>query len=84
MSKPLPARYRTTNWSCYAAALRKRGGSVRGRGGNFRRSGGVTGVAVTARLAPPAAWRLDDLRHVRNDVVCDVSYARRGSVAQIS
>jgi hypothetical protein len=25
MSKPLPARYRTTNWSCYTAALRKRG-----------------------------------------------------------
>jgi hypothetical protein len=25
MSKPSPARYRTTNWSCYTAALRKRG-----------------------------------------------------------
>jgi len=25
MSKPSPARYRTTNWSSYTAALRKRG-----------------------------------------------------------
>ncbi|MFM7403841.1 MAG: transposase, partial [Erythrobacter sp.] len=25
MSKPKPARYRTTNWSAYNAALRKRG-----------------------------------------------------------
>jgi Transposase DDE domain len=25
MSKPAPARYRTTNWSSYAASLRKRG-----------------------------------------------------------
>src|SRR6056297_221142 len=25
MSKPSPARYRTTNWSSYNAALRKRG-----------------------------------------------------------
>ena len=25
MSKPKPARYRTTNWSDYNAALRKRG-----------------------------------------------------------
>lgn len=25
MSKPLPARYRTTNWSSYTASLRKRG-----------------------------------------------------------
>ena len=25
MSKPSPARYRTTNWSAYNAALRKRG-----------------------------------------------------------
>ena len=25
MSKPTPARYRTTNWSSYSAALRKRG-----------------------------------------------------------
>jgi hypothetical protein len=25
MSKPTPARYRTTNWSSYTAALRKRG-----------------------------------------------------------
>ncbi|SDY83290.1 hypothetical protein SAMN05444340_1381, partial [Citreimonas salinaria] len=25
MSKPPPARYRTTNWSSYNAALRKRG-----------------------------------------------------------
>ena len=25
MSKPAPARYRTTNWSSYTAALRKRG-----------------------------------------------------------
>ena len=25
MSKPTPARYRTTNWSIYTASLRKRG-----------------------------------------------------------
>ena len=25
MSKPAPARYRTTNWSSYTASLRKRG-----------------------------------------------------------
>ena len=25
MTKPMPARYRTTNWSAYNAALRKRG-----------------------------------------------------------
>lgn len=25
MSKPTPARYRTTNWSSYTASLRKRG-----------------------------------------------------------
>lgn len=25
MPKPAPARYRTTNWSAYNAALRKRG-----------------------------------------------------------
>ena len=25
MSKPTPARYRTTNWSSYTAPLRKRG-----------------------------------------------------------
>ena len=25
MSKPIPARYRTTNWSSYTASLRKRG-----------------------------------------------------------
>ncbi|PWR04219.1 IS5/IS1182 family transposase, partial [Meridianimarinicoccus roseus] len=25
MSKPSPARYRTTNWSSYNASLRKRG-----------------------------------------------------------
>ena len=25
MSKPSPARYRTTNWSSYSASLRKRG-----------------------------------------------------------
>jgi hypothetical protein len=25
MNKPSPARYRTTNWSNYTAALRKRG-----------------------------------------------------------
>ena len=25
MSKPSPTRYRTTNWSSYTAALRKRG-----------------------------------------------------------
>ena len=25
MSKPIPARYRTTNWSSYTALLRKRG-----------------------------------------------------------
>ena len=25
MSKPSPARYRTTNWSSYTASLRKRG-----------------------------------------------------------
>ncbi|WP_296645155.1 transposase, partial [Roseinatronobacter sp.] len=29
---------------------------------------------VTARLSPPAAWRADGIRHVHNDVVCDVSY----------
>jgi hypothetical protein len=28
MSKPRPARYRTTNWSIYNAALRKRGSSL--------------------------------------------------------
>ena len=25
MSKPIPVRYRTTNWSSYTASLRKRG-----------------------------------------------------------
>lgn len=29
--------------------------------------------SVTARLRPPAGWRLPDLRYVHSDVLCDVS-----------
>ena len=32
MSKPLPSRYRTLNWSSYNAALRKRGSRLAGAG----------------------------------------------------
>ena len=32
MSKPSPARYRTTNWSCYNASLKKRGSLLAGQG----------------------------------------------------
>ena len=39
---------------------------------------------VTARLAPPAGFRRKVLRHVHNDVVCDVSYARRGDARRSS
>jgi len=39
---------------------------------------------VTARLSPPAWRRPDGLRHVHSDVVCDVSYARRGHAGRNS
>ncbi len=39
---------------------------------------------VTTRLAPPAGFRRKALRHVHSDVVCDVSYARRGDAGRSS
>ena len=43
----------------------------------------ATGL-VTTRLAPPAGFRRKALRHVHSDVVCDVSYARRGDAGRSS
>ena len=39
---------------------------------------------VTIRLVPPAGFRRKALRHVHSDVVCDVSYARRGDAGRSS
>ena len=41
-------------------------------------------LPVTTRLAPPAGFRRKALRHVHSDVVCDVSYARRGDAGRSS
>ena len=37
---------------------------------------------VTTRLAPPARFRRETLRHVHSDVATDVSYARRGDAGR--
>lgn len=36
---------------------------------------------VTARLAPPAIFRRELLRHVHSDVVCDISWLASGLTA---
>lgn len=37
---------------------------------------------VTTRLAPPARFRREGLRHVHSDVANDVSYGRRGDAGR--